>query len=156
MNMIKKIIKFFDKLEDRVRVRLSHRSILYAMIGGTAVVLFWRGVWHSADILMDKGGIWAYIFYEPYTIIWTSCILLLTGLFVSQFIGERIILSGLKNEKRLDQKTEEELKREGNELKILSEKIENLVKDVAEIKKHTCFVEDKKNNNSKVGADVKK
>ena len=154
--MIKKLIKYFDKLEDKVRVRLSHRSILYAMIGGTAVVLFWRGVWHSADILMNKGGVWAYIFYEPYTIIWTSCILLLTGLFVSQFIGERIILSGLKNEKRLDQKTEEELKKEENELRNLSEKIDMLVKDIVEIKKHTCAVEGEKSDLSNTGENIKK
>jgi hypothetical protein len=89
------IAKFFDKLEDKVRTRLSHRSIIYALIGGASTILFWRGVWHTGDILMEKGGFWGWFLYEPVTIIWTSIILLMTGLFVSNFIGERIVISGL-------------------------------------------------------------
>jgi hypothetical protein len=107
---------------------------MYAVIGGTAVVLFWRGVWHSADILMAKGGILGVIFYEPYTIIWAAIILLMTGLFVSSFIGERIILSGIKNEKRIDQKTEEEINKEEDEIRSMRSKISQMSKDIEEIK----------------------
>lgn len=98
--MFKIFAKFFDKLEDKVRARLSHRSIIYALIGGLCTVLFWRGVWHTSDILMDKGGFWGWFLYEPVTIIWTSIILLMTGLFVSNFIGERIVISGLKKRRK--------------------------------------------------------
>ena len=55
MSLIAKISRFFDKLEDRVRSWLSHQPILYALIGGIGIVLFWRGVWHTADYLMGIG-----------------------------------------------------------------------------------------------------
>ena len=132
--MIKSIIKFFDKLEDKVRARLSHRSVLYAFLGGVSTVLFWRGIWHTGDILMNLGGIWGWIFYEPITIVWTSIILLMTGLFVSNFIGERIVISGLKKEKKVTDKTEEEVKKEEDRIANLNAKINTLTNDVAAIK----------------------
>jgi len=131
---MKKITRFFDKLEDKVRARLSHRSIFYAIVGGTATVLFWRGVWHTGDILMSKGGVWEWVFYEPITIIWTSIILLMTGLFVSNFIGERIIISGLKQEKKATDQTEDDVKKEEERLHEIFLKIEKMSKDIEEIK----------------------
>jgi len=131
---MKKIIHFFDKLEDKVRTRLSHRSIFYAFLGGTFTIIFWRGVWHTADILEAKGGIWTYIFYEPNTIVWTLALLLLTGLFVSIMIGDRIILSGLKHEKKIEEKTEEEVKQEEKDIKSLRSQMTQISKDVEEIK----------------------
>ena len=99
--MIKIIIKFFDKLEDKVRGRLSHYPIIYASFGGIGIVLFWRGVWHLAD---DIGlGSWG-------SILISLIILLMTGLFVSFFIGHYIIFSGLKQEKKIEEKEEEEIK----------------------------------------------
>ena len=126
--------KFFDKLEDKVRARLSHRSILYALIGGACTVLFWRGVWHTGDLLMEQGGFLGWLFYEPITIIWTSAILLLTGLFVSNFIGERIVISGLKKEKKVTDKTEEEVKIEEGEIERLENKVDLIVKELSIIK----------------------
>lgn len=128
------ILRFFDHLEDKVRARLSHRSVIYAFIGGITVVLFWRGVWHTGDILMAKGGFWGWLFYEPTTIIWTSAILLMTGLFVSSFIGERIVISGLKNEKKITDRTEEEVKKEEDKIAALNQKMNSVMKDLAEIK----------------------
>ncbi len=139
---MKKVLRFFDKLEDKVRVRLSHRSIFYALLGGSLVVLFWRGIWHTADILM-RGEVWmqdinkdilGYIFYEPNTIIWTAALLLLTGLFVSTMIGDRIILSGLKHEKKVDEKTEEEIRQEEEQIVLLNKKVAQISKDIEEIK----------------------
>jgi hypothetical protein len=132
--MFTSIIDFFDKLEDRVRARLSHRSIIYALIGGAMVILFWRGIWHTADILMDKGGFWGWFFYEPITLIWTSIILLMTGLFVSSFIGERIVISGLKKEKKITDKTEDEIQEEESKIKRLERKVDKMVNDIEEIK----------------------
>lgn len=132
--MIRMIVRFFDRLEDRVRGKLSHRSIIYGFIGGTSLILFWRGVWHTGDILMEKGGIWEWLFYEPHTIVWTAIILLMTGLFVSLTIGDRIILSGIKHEKKIEEKTESEIKGEGNEIQKLTRQVEGLYREISEIK----------------------
>ncbi|OHA46312.1 MAG: hypothetical protein A2541_02665 [Candidatus Taylorbacteria bacterium RIFOXYD2_FULL_36_9] len=132
--MFKSFVRFFDRLEDKVRVRLSHRSIIYALIGGSMVVLFWRGIWHTGDILMAKGGFWGWFFYEPITLIWTSLILLLTGLFVSSFIGERIVISGLKREKKITDKTEEEVQAEESEIKKLDRKMDLIMKEITTLK----------------------
>lgn len=128
------IVNYFDKLEDKIRMKLSHRSIAYAFIGGAATVVFWRGVWHTADILMRKGGFLGWFFYEPNTVIWSSVVLLMTGLFVSVFIGERIIISGIKNEKKATDKTEIEIGKEEDEIKSMRIKILQISKDIEEIK----------------------
>ena len=132
--MFQKIDNFFDKLEDKVRIKLSHKSILYAFIGGSMTVLFWRGVWHTGDILVEKGGFLGWFFYEPITIVWTSVILLITGLFVSVFIGERVIISGLKNEKKVSEKTEMEVDKEEDEIREMRSKLNKISKDIEEIK----------------------
>ena len=94
MYIYKKIVRFFDKLEDHVRVALSHYPIIYTIIGGFSIVLFWRGVWMTADYFPFLNG--------PVSIIISVSILLVTGLFVSFFITDRIILTGIKQEKKLD------------------------------------------------------
>ena len=128
--MIRLITRFFDKLEDKVRMKLSHRSIIYAIIGGTCTILLWRGVWHTADIvemqLLNAGSGWWLFFYGPIPIIWCSIALLMTGLFVSQFIGERIIISGIKNEKKVTDKTESEIVKEEQEISDMTKKFNKL------------------------------
>lgn len=133
-DMIRKIIKFFDKLEDKVRGHLSHYPILYTLIGGVAIVLFWRGVWHTADILQGRGGWLGSIFYEPTNLAISVIILLATGLFVSYFIGDTIILSGLKHQKKKADQTEKEIEDEEKEIKTMKSTINEIKKDVAEIK----------------------
>ena len=120
-----RIIKFFDKLEDRVRNLLSHYPLVYALIGGVSVVLFWRGVWDIADI----------IHLSPMaSLIISVIVMMITGLFVSFFIGDRIILSGLKNEKKIAEKTEEEVKQEETILIQLALRMERMEKDISAIK----------------------
>lgn len=123
---IKKIIKFFDKLEDKIRAVLSRHVMVYALIGGVAIVLFWRGVWTIADDL-NMSGI--------SSIIISSILLLASGLFVSFFITDRIILSGLKQEKKLAEKTEEEIKADVEMTAKVLAKLEKIEKDMEEIKK---------------------
>lgn len=124
--MIKKIVKYLDKLEDKARERLSHYIILYALIGGIAIVLFWRGVWYTADMFPFLTG--------PVSIIISTIIMLFTGLFVSFFVGDRIILSGLKREKKLAEKTEEEVRVEAEITTKVLVKLEKIEKDLEEIK----------------------
>src|SRR3990167_220712 len=102
--MVKRLIRFFDKLEDRIRAQLSRMPILYALIGGVGIVLFWKGTWETAELYP-----WL---YGPVSIIVGVGIMLGTGLLVSFFIGDSIILSGFKREKKLVEKTESEVRSE--------------------------------------------
>lgn len=116
--------RFFDKLEDKIRGFLSHWPILYGFVGGVGVVLFWRGVWHTADWASSRLLEWqldacgantvdcAVLPDGPLSFLAGSVFLLMSGLFVSNFIGNEIILSGLRGEKKLAEKTETELKTE--------------------------------------------
>ena len=121
-----KIIRFFDKLEDKIRQALSKHPLVYALIGGTAIVLFWRGVWHLAD---DMG------LSTEASLIISILIMLLTGTFVSFFIGERLLLSGLKKEKRLDEQTLEEVTKEEGRIKEMHRHLVEIRKELTEIKK---------------------
>jgi len=124
--MTNKIINFFDKLEDKVRSKLSHYPIIYALIGGVGIVLFWRGVWYVADDM--SLGSWA-------SIIISIILLLMTGLFVSFFIGHYIIFSGLKQEKKIEEKEEDEIRAELDlqwaQMKVLLE-IKERIKNIEE------------------------
>ena len=114
--MVKKIVHFFDKLEDKIRISLSHRPILYALIGGVGIVLFWKGVWETAEFFPLLEG--------PGSIILGVLVLLITGLLVSVFIGDSIILSGFNREKKLAEKTEKEVRNEGNTEECILEHLE--------------------------------
>src|SRR3989344_1852097 len=131
--MWKSIIIFFDKFQDKVRGHLSHYPIIYTIIGGIAIVLFWRGVWHTADILQAKGGILGFIFYEPINMLIVTAILLATGLFVSYFIGDTILISGLKHQKKATERTEKEVGVEERQIEELSETVKEMKEEVDEI-----------------------
>jgi hypothetical protein len=159
--MLRKVINFFDKFEDYVRGHLSRYPILYTIIGGVAIVLFWRGVWHTADILEEKGGFWAVIFYEPTSLVLVTIILLATGLFVSYFIGDTILLSGVKSQKKLADKTEKELKEEVAGLSEIKHVVEEIQSEVHQLKKevqhehkdHLHHLIKEKENEVKQGSD---
>ena len=142
--MYKKILNFFDKLEDYVRGHLSRYPIVYTLIGGVAIVLFWRGVWHTADLLQAQGGWLGWLFYEPTNMIIVTIILLASGLFVSYFIGDTILMSGMKGEKKLADKTEREIREEEAELKKIQATIKEIEKDVEQIKEAVIGGEEKK------------
>jgi len=123
--MFKPIIHFFDKLEDRVRGYLSHYPIIYALIGGFGIVHFWRGVWHLGDDLHMS---------SEASLILSTIVLLMTGLLVSFFIGDNILITGLRKEKKLVEKTEEELGLEMGEMEHLKKHILAIEKNLEEIK----------------------
>lgn len=133
--MIHKIVVFFDKFEDRIRGHLSRYPIVYTIIGGVAVVLFWRGVWQTADILQAKGGLWGFLFYEPTNLILVTVVLLATGLFVSYFIGDSILLSGAKSQKKLAEKTDKEIRDEEASLNEIKNVVEEIQAEVHQLKK---------------------
>lgn len=123
---MKSLVKFFDKLEDAVRGRLSKYPLTYAFFGGSGVIIFWRGIWHLADYY-EQNTNWGRVVFSPTgSILLGMLILLVTGLFVSVFIGESILLSGLKHEKKITEKTEEEIKLEKSDLSKVLEKVEHI------------------------------
>ena len=124
--MIKRIIKFFDKLEDKIRFKLSKHPIPYSIIGGVFVVLFWKGVWDTADMFPFFSG--------PILITVSLIALLLTGLLVSFFVTDRIIHSGWKNEEKIIIKTEIEAKESERLIKEAIIKIDELEKSTLEMK----------------------
>lgn len=125
---MKHIVHFFDKLEDKIRHRLSRSPIFYGFVGGIGVVLFWRGIWHTADNYEFMSG--------PVSLILGTVILLMSGVFVSAFVGNRIIITGLKGEKKLVEKSEEEINTEESEIKKIEHSIKKIEHDVAMIRRH--------------------
>ena len=145
--MIKAIVNFFDKLEDRIRGRLSHFPIFYAFIGGIGIVIFWRGVWHSVDLVMEvffNGGQsqnptidfgklpW---WDGPLSLVVGAILLLVSGLFVANFIGNEIIISGLRGEKRLAEKTESEIRADTAISRDLKREVQKISKRLEKIEK---------------------
>jgi hypothetical protein len=124
---IKTIIKYFDKLEDSVRHRLSQSPLLYALVAGVAIVMFWRGVWQMIDAI-------PFLQYPTISFIVSVCILLITGTFVSFFIGDQILISGLKHEKRIAEKTERDIAEEESELARVFGHLHMMERDMREIK----------------------
>ena len=122
--MLKKIIKFFDKLEDKIRGKLSHYPILYAFIGGVGLVLFWRGIWHMADDFSIS---------SLASIILGTIIMLLIGVFVSSFIGNRLIISGLIGEKKITEKAAEEIQSEETQIHNLQNTLNKVEKQLAHL-----------------------
>lgn len=118
IKIFNKIYDFFDKLENKIRSRLSRHPITYALIGSIGTVSIWRGIWDLSDKWMIPGWVSA---------VGGIALATITGLFVSFFIGENIIISGLKKEKRIDEKTEDEIKKESDTLK-------DIQRDIKEIK----------------------
>jgi len=130
--MFKIIYKFFDKLEDKNRMFLSHYPIFYAFLTGAGIILFWRGIWHTADSLP--------FLQNSYVSIGVGAILLLAiGTLISSFIGNEIIISGNKKEQKIVDKIveaeEKNLAREfGDDVKIMRE-IREVKSQLVELKK---------------------
>jgi H+/gluconate symporter-like permease len=124
MKLIDKIVNLYNIFEMKLRHRLSHWPILYAFIGSIGVVLIWRGVWMIADDLNMSGGA---------SLIYGVLISIITGLFVSFFVGDKIIITGIKKEKRIDEKTESEIKKEEVTLVEIKKQLKGIKKDIEEI-----------------------
>ena len=125
--MIKKILSFFDKLEDFVRIELSHNPILYALVGAVGIILLWKGVWEVAELIPGLHGLGS--------IVMGVIILLVSGLLVSFFIGDSIIISGFKKEKKLVEKSELDILRaEQSQTMEIVAKLDHLEKDIHDLK----------------------
>ncbi|MEI7480412.1 MAG: hypothetical protein WCJ59_02175, partial [bacterium] len=125
--MFRKIVNFFDKFEDHVRGRISKRPILFAFVGGFAVVEFWRGVWHLTDFVLDKCGYTIESWESSViSIVVGSFIMLATGLYISIFVGDSVIISGIKREKKYFEKTEADFKEEEKEITSIEIRLDRM------------------------------
>lgn len=111
-------MKFLGRVTHRMRIWFSKRPIFYGFVGGIGVVLFWRGVWHTADALavylelMRNGSPttdFVFPWDGPVSILVGAILLLGSGLFVSSFLGNEIAISGLRGEKSLSERIESEV-----------------------------------------------
>lgn len=127
MTPTKRISRIFNKIEIVIRAKLSKYPVIYAFIGGTGVVLFWRGIWHIADDINMASSL---------SLIIGTVILLVTGIFVSEFIGKKLIITGLVGEKKLAEKEEEEIETEESELRNLKNILNKLEKKMDHIDGH--------------------
>ena len=142
---MKSAAHFFDRLEDGVRGWLSHRPILYGLVGGVGVVLFWRGVWHTADFISlvvflwqngssttDLSGL-----YDGLASFATGSLLLLaSGVWVSGFIGNEVIISGLRGDKKLAEKTEAEVETETEAIADIRRQLARISRDSMHLNKN--------------------
>ncbi len=119
-----KIGKWLDRFEDRVRGFLSHYPIVYAFVGGVGIVSFWRGVWETSDLL----GI-----PSQASLVFGSLIMMSVGILVTEFLGNRIIVSGLRGEKKLEEKTLKEIEDEEMFLSNLKSKVDRIEKLLLEM-----------------------
>ncbi|MDO8664494.1 MAG: hypothetical protein Q7K44_03050 [Candidatus Liptonbacteria bacterium] len=135
-----KLLTPINKFLRKTREKLSHYPIIYAIIGAVGIILFWRGVWHTADFLpmffLNNYGESSL----NYAILWDSLIsavvgfilLLFTGLFVSDFIGAKIISSEIKTEEKIVEKTEAEEKGETKRLEEIEKKFDEVTSHLDE------------------------
>ena len=117
-------------------------------------MLFWRGVWHTADILQAQGGFLGFLFYEPVNMLIVTGILLATGLFVSYFIGDTVLMSCLKHQKKITDKTEKEVEDEEAQLNSIRSAVKDIKKEIDEIKEvvehnHTEIIKAEKDTENK-------
>ncbi len=124
--MYRNVISFFDKLEDRIRATLSRMPILYSIIGAVGIILLWKGVWEMAALVPALFG--------PGSVIIGAIILLMTGLLVSFFIGDNILISGLKREKKLVEHTEVEVESEKKTTDKIVAELHAIEKDIDALK----------------------
>jgi hypothetical protein len=125
-----KFFKLFNKLEDYVREHLAKYPLFYAFLAGVVVVLFWRGVWNTADILSHRNDFFLWFFYGPNQVVFSTILLLLMGLMVSVFVGEKIIISGLRHEKKFEDRTQEIVEEEVITLKHIQNEIRSLKAEI--------------------------
>jgi len=135
----------FSKFEQRITVYLSHRPKLYALVVGVGVVLFWRGVWHTADqvhtclsysrICLSIDATTSPWWDGPASLLVGLIILYFTGAFISSFIGNELILSGLRGEKRLTQKTEGEVEGEVSAIAEIQDALNSIEKKMVDLER---------------------
>lgn len=103
---------------------LSRFPIVYAFIGGVGVVSFWRGVWETSDLLRIA---------PQASLVFGLLIMMSIGILVTEFLGNRIIITGLRGDKKLEEKTLKEIEDEEMFLSNLKKKVDRIEKLLLEL-----------------------
>ena len=150
------IINFLEKHENRIRAWFSRRPILYAVVGGVGVVLFWRGVWHTADAFAVIFRAWSgenipldfYAVADSFISLFIGFALLAsTGLFVADFIGTEVITKDVEGEEKLTKKMEKEEEAEESVINKIHNEMHGIsrrLKKIEKIEKQNGGIENKK------------
>ncbi len=132
VGIYKKILNFFDGLENSIRFHFSRHPVPYSLVAGVFIVLFWKGIEDTAHMFPSLSG--------PVLILISVPVLLLTGVFVSFFVTDGVILSGLRKEQRVVREAQVEIKEEQKEikqedvlLKKVAEKLDEIDREVHQI-----------------------
>ena len=122
---IKHVFKWFMRLEDEIRSHLSHYPVIYSLISGFAIVIFWKGIWDTAAMYPSLTG--------PILIAISLPILLVTGLFVSFFVTDKVLLTGLKKDEKIIKETETEMRQEEKIIYELAAEVHEIGREVHDI-----------------------
>lgn len=133
MKAIHSVVYLFDKMEDHIRARLARHPFIYTFIGGAGIVLFWRGVWHTADVLERTSQFGAHLFSPLGSLVLGVVVLLSTGLFVSAFIGDSIIMSGIRHDKKIIEKTIEDVETEKSDLEKMLVAVNSMQEELSHL-----------------------
>ena len=92
----------------------------------SAAIFGWQSEYSSIDYINMTDGL--------LSLILGLVMLLITGLFVSNFIGNEIIISGLRGEKRLAERTEQEVRYETTNLTDIKKELREIKESIESIK----------------------
>jgi hypothetical protein len=138
-------MRFLRTLEGKFRATLKRHPLVYAFVAGVGIVLFWRGVWHLTDFI---GLIFFYSNDQVTTIDWPagidsvvslvlgSFLLLSSGLFISEFLSGQILITDVKKEEKMAEKTEEDVQRESSELPSIEKDIQHIAAEIKDLQEH--------------------
>jgi hypothetical protein len=96
--MKKNIVSYLDTLEHRIRRRLSRYPFVYLVLGIGIIVLFWRGVWLTADeiaLIIPESMSWM---DGPLSVAVSIILLLGTALFISFLASDQIIIPDVRQD----------------------------------------------------------
>jgi hypothetical protein len=83
-----------------LRRRLWHHPFFLAFLGGIGVILFWRGIWHLADVT-------PFLSHPLTSLLVGAVILAATGLFILQLVGTAAVQERLDDLELLERRLAE-------------------------------------------------
>ncbi|MDD5068771.1 MAG: hypothetical protein PHS53_00215 [Candidatus Pacebacteria bacterium] len=135
LSFFKKIQNLFDKFEDKIRFNFSRHPVPYSLVAGVFIVLFWKGIEDTASMFPSITG--------PHLILISVPVLLMTGVFVSFFVTDGVILSGLKKEQKVVQEAEIQIKEEKAEIKQEDILLKKVAEKLDEIDREVHHIEER-------------